>query len=243
METATVKCWLAEAQQVTALTGAGVSAESGVPVFRGPGGLWRQYRPEDLATPEAFARDPRLVWEWYDWRRSRVAQAEPNPGHHALAELERMVPDFTLITPTVDGLHVRAGSERLLKLHGDLWSVRCIGCERESRNTEVPLAQLPPHCDCGAILRPAVVWFGEGLASNVLRAASEAAAKAQVFLVIGTSALVQPAASLPFMAQENGARVIEINPERTALSEYADVNLFGRAGELLPQLLPTATPS
>lgn len=236
----TVQGWLSEADRIVVLTGAGISAESGVPVFRGAGGLWRQHRPEDLATPQAFARDARLVWEWYDWRRSRVAQAKPNPGHHALAQLERMVPDFTLITQNVDGLHDRAGSRHTLKLHGDVWWLRCTGCGQQSCNTDVPLAELPPHCRCGALLRPAVVWFGEALSADVLQAAAEAAACAQIFLVIGTSALVQPAASLPLTAQQNGARLVEINPERTPLSAHADVNLLGPAGELLPQLLPPA---
>ena len=235
----TVRHWLAKADRVAALTGAGISAESGVPVFRGIGGLWQQHRPEDLATPEAFARNPRLVWEWYDWRRARVAAAAPNPAHLALAALERSLSDFTLITQNVDGLHDRAGSRRMLKLHGDLWWLRCTVCNKEGPNTEVPLSELPPRCTCGALLRPAVVWFGETLSSEVLRAASQAAMLAQVFLVIGTSALVQPAASLPLLAQQNGAQVVEINRERTALSAHADISLCGPAGELLPQLLQT----
>jgi NAD-dependent deacetylase len=232
-----VRQWLAKARRVVALTGAGVSAESGIPVFRGAGGLWQQHRPEDLATPEAFARNPRLVWEWYDWRRARVAEAAPNPAHLALVTLERSLPDFTLVTQNVDGLHDRAGSRQVLKLHGDLWWLRCTGCGKEDPNTEVPLAELPPRCACGALLRPAVVWFGEALPSDALRAASEAATQARVFLVIGTSALVQPAASLPLLARQHGARVVEINRERTALSAYVDISLCGAAGELLPQLV------
>lgn len=232
-----VRQWLAEADRIAALTGAGTSAESGIPVFRGAGGLWQQHRPEDLATPEAFARNPKLVWEWYDWRRTQVATAAPNPGHLALVALEQSSSHFTLITQNVDGLHDRAGSHHVLKLHGDLWRLRCIGCGHESQNTEVPLSALPPHCGCGALLRPAVVWFGEALPSEVLRAASQAAVQAQVFLVIGTSALVQPAASLPLLARQNGARVVEINQERTALSAHVDVSLCGAAGELLPQLV------
>ncbi len=237
-EIETVRLWLSEARRVAALTGAGVSAESGVPVFRGRDGLWRQYRAEDLATPEAFARDPRLVWEWYDWRRARVSQATPNPGHYALVQLERIIPHFTLITQNVDGLHDKAGSQSTLKLHGDLWWLRCLGCGEQSYNTDVPLQELPPHCHCGALLRPAVVWFGESLPGVVLQEATEAALQAQVFLVIGTSALVQPAASLPFMARQHGARLVEINPERTPLSPHVDVNLLGPAGELLPCVLP-----
>jgi len=152
-----VQSWLAAAEHVAVLTGAGISHESGVPVFRGPGGLWRQYRPEQLATPEAFARDPRLVWEWYDWRRSLVSAAEPNAGHHALVELERRTPDFTLITQNVDGLHDRAGSRRLLKLHGDLWTLRCTSCSAETLDRTVPLPELPPLCVCGGLQRPGVV--------------------------------------------------------------------------------------
>jgi NAD-dependent deacetylase len=233
----TVRHWLAKADRVAVLTGAGISAESGVPVFRGTGGLWQQHRPEDLATPEAFARDPKLVWEWYDWRRALVAAATPNPAHLALAALERSLSDFTLITQNVDGLHDRAGSRHVLKLHGDLWWLRCTRCGKDSHNTEVPLSELPPRCTCGALLRPAVVWFGETLPSEVLHAASEAAVQSQVFLVIGTSALVQPAASLPLLAQQNGARVVEINREHTALSAHIDVSILGGAGELLPRLV------
>lgn len=232
--------WLSQAERIAVLTGAGISQESGVPVFRGPGGLWRQYRPEELATPGAFARDPRLVWEWYDWRRSLVARTQPNPGHYALVELERRTPDFTLITQNVDGLHDRAGSRRLLKLHGDLWTLRCTGCGTESVNREVPLPALPPRCPCGALLRPGVVWFGEMLPAETLRAACEAAHRAQVFLVVGTSAVVHPAASLPLAAREAGARLIEVNLEPTPLTPAADASFFGPAGQLLPQLLEVA---
>ena len=236
----TIQGWLAEAERVVVLTGAGISAESGVPTFRGAGGLWRQHRPEDLATPEAFAHGPRLVWEWYDWRRARVAQAEPHPGHLALAQLERRVPDFTLITQNVDGLHQRAGSRRVLKLHGDIWTLHCLGCGLEETNHDVPLREIPPRCSCGGLFRPGVVWFGEALPADVLRHAMEAAAHAQVFLVVGTSAVVQPAASLPLLAQQNGAKLVEINLEETPLSAQADASFWGKAGELLPRLLETA---
>jgi NAD-dependent deacetylase len=236
----TIQGWLAEAERVVVLTGAGISAESGVPTFRGAGGLWRQHRPEDLATPEAFARGPRLVWEWYDWRRARVAKAEPNPGHLALAQLERRVPDFTLITQNVDGLHQRAGSRRVLKLHGDIWTLHCLGCGLEETNHDVPLREIPPRCSCGGLFRPGVVWFGEALPADVLRHAMEAAAHAQVFLVVGTSAVVQPAASLPLLAQQNGAKLVEVNLEETPLSAQADASFWGKAGELLPRLLEAA---
>lgn len=236
----TIQGWLAEAERVVVLTGAGISAESGVPTFRGAGGLWRQHRPEDLATPEAFARGPRLVWEWYDWRRARVAKAEPNPGHLALAQLERRVPDFTLITQNVDGLHQRAGSRRVLKLHGDIWTLHCLGCGLEETNHDVPLREIPPRCSCGGLFRPGVVWFGEALPADVLRHAMEAAAHAQVFLVVGTSAVVQPAASLPLLAQQNEAKLVEVNLEETPLSAQADASFWGKAGELLPRLLEAA---
>jgi len=226
---------------VATLTGAGISAESGVPTFRGPGGLWRNFRPEDLATPEAFARNPNLVWEWYDWRRSLIAKAEPNAGHRALAELEsRKAGKFWLITQNVDGLHDRAGNRRIVKLHGDIWTVCCVGCGAEKRNVQVPLAPLPPRCECGGMLRPGVVWFGEMLPAKALEQAYAIAQRAEVFLVLGTSSVVYPAAALPRIAFDHGARVIEINLEPTELSSLAHISLRGKVGELLPQILTGA---
>jgi NAD-dependent deacetylase len=229
--------WLRAASAVAVLTGAGVSAESGIPTFRGAGGLWRQFRAEELATPEAFERDPRLVWEWYDWRRGLIAAAQPNPAHHALAELERAKPNFALLTQNVDGLHDRAGSRQILKLHGDIWTLRCTGCGRERPDHRAPLPELPPRCDCGALLRPGVVWFGEPLPVRVFAAAEEAARASEVFLVVGTSAVVYPAAGLALQAQAAGAKVIEVNLEETSFSAQVDCSLRGRAGELLPQLI------
>lgn len=228
---------LRAAAKVAVLTGAGVSEESGVPTFRGEGGLWRRFRPEQLATPEAFERDPSLVWEWYDWRRQKIAAVEPNPAHRALAEIERRVALFTLITQNVDDLHERAGSRRVYHLHGEIWLLRCTGCGAEERNRQAPLESLPPRCTCGALLRPGVVWFGEALPSETWAAAAEAAGHADLFLVVGTSALVQPAASLPLIARRAGARLIEVNRDPTPLSPLANVALRGPAGELLPQLL------
>ncbi len=228
--------WLKEASVVAALTGAGVSAESGIPTFRGPAGLWKQYKPEDLATPQAFAKDPRLVWEWYDWRRGLIAQAHPNPAHRSLAQLESSKPNFTLITQNVDGLHERGGSRRILKLHGDIWRLQCSDCGRNWPDRRTPLPKLPPHCACGSIARPGVVWFGEPL-GEVWAEAAHAAREAQVLLVIGASAVVYPAASLAPIAKSAGARVIEINPEETPLSAHVDLSLRGPAGEILPQLL------
>jgi NAD-dependent deacetylase len=230
----------AQFQHVVALTGAGVSAESGVPTFRGENGLWRHYRPEELATPHAFARDPALVWEWYDWRRGLIAGCQPNPAHVTLAAMAARLPDFTLITQNVDGLHRLAGAQRLLELHGDIWRMRCTrqGTTLEDRTT--PLPEIPPRCpDCGDLLRPDVVWFGETLPSDVLEAAFAASAACDLMLVVGTSALVQPAASLPLIAKQNGAALVEINPQPTPLSDHADLTLRQLAAQALPQLWQT----
>ena len=228
---------LRRARRVAVLTGAGVSAESGVPTFRGTDGLWRKYRAEDLATPEAFRRDPKLVWEWYDWRRQLIAKCQPNPAHLAIAALERRSEEFVLITQNVDGLHRRAGSIRMVELHGNLWRVRCLEDQKITENFAVPLPAVPPRCACGGLLRPDVVWFGEGLPVGAMRRAFQAAESCDVFLVVGTSAVVQPAASLPMVAKERGAYVVEVNLEPTALTYVTDESHHGRAGEILPRLL------
>jgi len=228
---------LAQAENVLVLTGAGISAESGVPTFRGPEGLWREFRPEDLATPQAFERDPRLVWEWYQWRREAIAPLEPNAAHHAVARLEERAREFLLATQNVDGLHARAGSRRMVELHGSLWRLRCTSCHGLREDRQVPLPALPPQCECGALLRPDVVWFGEMLPAPVQERAFAAARDAEVVLVIGTSSLVYPAAALPRVAQSAGAFVIEVNPEETPLSSSAQVSLRGRAAAVLPTLL------
>jgi NAD-dependent deacetylase len=228
---------LRQVRRAVALTGAGVSAESGVPTFRGPGGLWREYRAEDLATPRAFARDPRLVWEWYDWRRGLIAQVGSNPGHLALAALEGLIPEFLLITQNVDGLHRRAGSVNVLEIHGSIWEVRCTGCGRLDEDRRTPLPLLPLCPDCGALLRPGVVWFGEALDPARLQAAHEALRRAQVMLVAGTSGVVQPAASFALWAKDSGARLAEINPDPTPLTPYCDWVFPGKSGEVLPRLL------
>jgi NAD-dependent deacetylase len=229
--------WLAEATNVAVLTGAGISAESGVPTFRGAEGLWREYKPEELATPEAFARNPKLVWEWYDWRRGLIAQAVPNAAHKALVQLEIRKPGFTLITQNVDGLHDMAGSGKILKLHGDIWRMRCTECGANFPNRRVPLPKIPPHCACGGMARPGVVWFGEPMPEGMMKEAEHAAASAQVFLVIGTSAVVYPAAGLIPYAKQSGARVVEINTETTAATAIVDCALHGPASEILPALL------
>jgi NAD-dependent deacetylase len=234
---AQARAWIEAARSIAVLTGAGISAESGIPTFRGPGGLWKTYRPEDLATPQAFARDPRLVWEWYDWRRQRVAAAKPNKGHHALAALESRAADFTLITQNVDGLHRAAGSHNILELHGCLWRIRCLNCAREEENRSVPLVSLPPRCSCGGLMRPSVVWFGEALPADAIHKAAMAAERCDVFLVCGTSAVVYPAAALPDRAVAAGARVIEVNLEPTPFTNYAHISLRGKCGDILPQLI------
>jgi NAD-dependent deacetylase len=233
-----VRVRLETAARLAVLTGAGVSAESGVPTFRGPDGLWRNFRAEDLATPEAFARDPRLVWEWYDWRRGLVSQCQPNPAHTALADLERRGRGFTLVTQNVDGLHALAGSRDPVEMHGNLWKVRCTACGRISEDRRVPIP-IPPHCDtCGGLLRPHIVWFGESLDPDVLERAFGAFEVCDVALIVGTSGHVQPAASLAGIAQRSGAFVVEVNPEATPGDGMVDVALKGKAGEVLPRVVP-----
>jgi NAD-dependent deacetylase len=229
---------LACARHVTVLTGAGISADSGVPTFREADGLWRTFRAEDLATPEAFERDPRLVWEWYNWRRELIATKQPNPAHITLVELERRRPDtFWLMTQNVDGLHRAAGSQRLSEIHGSIWKVRCTGCGIILENREVPLPILPTCQLCQALLRPHIVWFGESLLGEDLRRCDQALRNCDLLLVIGTSGVVYPAAGFASVAKEAGALVIEINLDSTPQSDLVDLSLQGRAKDLVPQLL------
>lgn len=226
---------LKHAENVTALTGAGVSAESGVPTFRGSGGMWKNFRPEQLAAPEAFKKDPVLVWEWYNWRRELIASKKPNSGHYALADMEKYK-RFTLITQNVDGLHHLAGGKNILELHGSIWKVRCTRCGTTKIDRSSVLT-VPPRCSkCNGLLRPDVVWFGESLDMRILDKSIDAALSADVFLVAGTSGVVQPAASLARYAKGSGAFVIEVNMEKTPISIEADVTLIGKAGEILPML-------
>ena len=228
---------LASARNVTVLTGAGISADSGVPTFRGADGLWRNFRAEDLATPEAFVQDPRLVWEWYNWRREILATKQPNQAHHALVRLEERMKHFHLITQNVDGLHRLAGSRQISELHGDIWKVRCTSCRLVIGNRYVPLSLLP-HCrTCGGLLRPHIVWFGEALDEQVLATSFRAAESCKVMVIVGTSGLVYPAAMLMPAAKANGAFVIEINLDSTPNSPDAALSLQGRAKDIVPLLL------
>ncbi len=223
---------------LTALTGAGVSAESGIPTFRGKDGLWNRYRPEELATPQAFSRNPQLVWEWYAWRMKLVFDAKPNPAHYAFAELERLGILKVLITQNVDDLHERAGSKKVLHLHGSLRIVRCTECGSEYRVEEAPKVPPLPSCSfCGGLLRPGVVWFGEMLPRDVLDMAFAEVERSDVIIVAGTSAVVQPAASLPLIVKRSGGVIIEVNPSETPLTNIADVKLRMPAGEALSRMV------
>jgi NAD-dependent deacetylase len=231
---------LRAARRIVVLTGAGVSAASGVPTFRGREGLWRTFRPEDLATPRAFERDPTVVWEWYDWRRQRIAACSPNRAHEVLASWSLRHHDCHIVTQNVDDLHLRARTRDLVRLHGSVWEMACWnGCGRAPsswRDETVPLAVVPPRCPaCGGLARPAVVWFGEALAPVVMRRAAALTA-CDVFLTVGTSAVVHPAASLVYEARRHGAFTAEVNLESTPASEVVDVALQGRAEDVLERL-------
>jgi len=226
---------------VVGLTGAGVSAESGLATFRGPGGMWEGREPMELATQQSFRADPLTVWRFYAWRRQQAAAAQPNAAHVAFAAFERRWDDFLLVTQNVDGLHERAGSRRVVRLHGSLWRLRCSTEGTEFDDTRPDLGELPPRCDtCGGLLRPGVVWFGESLPEDALQEADRACRRASLVLVAGTSSLVFPAAALPHVASNAGAYVVEINPEPTPLTAEADERLAGPAGEILPLLAAAA---
>ncbi len=228
---------IAESRLLVALTGAGISAESGIPTFRGKDGLWSKYRPEDLATPEAFARNPELVWKWYRWRMEIVFRARPNAGHIALAELERMGVLKCVITQNVDGLHQEAGSKCVIELHGSIRRVRCSSCGYRQSLTEPP-QEIPPRCPCcGSLLRPDVVWFGEPLPEDAWRRAVELCEQADAMLVVGTSGVVMPAGYLPYIVKRGGGKVIEVNIEPSAITSITDVFVSGKAGRALPAIV------
>jgi NAD-dependent protein deacetylase/lipoamidase len=228
---------LKRSQKIMVSTGAGISVESGAPTFRTTGGLWKDFKPEKYATPEAFAENPKKVWEFYEWRRQIYKDMQPNAGHLALADLEKMFPDFSLFTQNVDGLHHKAGSKNVYELHGNIWNAKCIREEKVFPFLQTPLTELPPHCECGALLRPDVVWFGEALPNEMIELAMQKASLCEVFFLIGTSATVQPAASLAWIASENGAIVVEINPESTLATDIANESFRENAGIIMPLLV------
>lgn len=229
---------LVAAGHVVVLSGAGASAESGIPTFRDPEGLWAEFDPTELASMSGFLSDPVRVQSWYSARSRNVLRVEPHAGHHALVDLERLVPKFTLITQNVDGLHARAGNRNVLEIHGSLLKNRCVSCGDESPPLDVsPDAPEPARCECGGLIRPSVVWYGELLDPEVMREATAAAEDCDVFLSVGTGAEVHPAASLPLVAADAGAYVVEVNPRKTMISDRVDEAIRGPAGAVLPALL------
>jgi NAD-dependent deacetylase len=224
-----------KARRASVLTGAGVSAESGIPTFRGAGGIWEKYDSSKLATLQGFKDDPLTVWEWYQLRQREMKKARPNVAHETIVEMEEHFEEFAVLTQNIDGMHKRAGSKNVVELHGNIWRMRC---PRDATlfDLESPIEEIPPLCHCGSILRPDVVWFGEPLPAEALETASDVASKSEVMFVVGTSAVVYPAAALPILTKNAGGLVVEVNTERTDLSAYADLSIVGPAGELMPVL-------
>jgi NAD-dependent deacetylase len=231
---------LKNTKKLTVLTGAGISAESGIPTYRGSGGIWNKFRAEDLAAPEAFARDPELIWKWYGERQQDALRCEPNPAHFVMAEMEKYFPMFILITQNIDNLHQRAGNSNILELHGNLFKARCIGekCPTAGAPFEFVLGDNPlPRCrKCNELLRPHIVWFGEALDHDVLKQSFDKSVSCDTFMVIGTSAQVQPAASLPLYASTSGAVLIEVNLEKTSITPHSDISIQGKAGKILQKI-------
>ena len=236
---------IAASQRLVVLSGAGISKESGIPTFRDAlDGLWARYDPEELATPFAFQRDPKLVWSWYEYRRELIARSQPNPGHYALVEMEKRLPQLVIVTQNVDGLHHEAGSSDVIELHGNIRRNRCFqNCQGDPTIIDISTLEYdkdagPPLCPhCGAFVRPNVVWYHEGLPEAALRRAVELAVDADVMLVVGTAGVVYPAARLPFTAYEAGATIIQINPQETPINEVCRFHLDGPSGEILPLVL------
>jgi NAD-dependent deacetylase len=226
---------LKEAQSIVFFTGAGISSESGIPTFRGKEGLWNKFRPEELASFEAFIRNPEIVWEWYNYRRKIVHEAKPNAAHLTIAEMQNHFKDVTVVTQNVDNLHRRAGSKKIFELHGNIERNFCIDCKK-FHNEELDFSTGVPKCECGGLIRPDVVWFGEYLPEDQFLGGEKAAIKSDIFFVIGTSALVYPAAGLVYTAKASGATIVEINIEETGISSSVDYSYFGKAGEILPRI-------
>ncbi len=233
---------LRHTESVVALTGAGISASSGVPTFRGKDGLWNKFRPEELANLHAFLKNPELVWEWYSWRRELIRNVKPNLGHYALVDIESYFSEFTLVTQNVDNLHQVAGNKRIIELHGNIMRNKCVDCNYQVASQELEAGivaeekKIPTCPQCGSLIRPDVVWFGEMLPEEAITRAQEAASAAEVFFSIGTSSTVEPAASLPYLAKGNGAYLVEINPDETPLSSVTNERFAAGADEVLPAL-------
>ncbi|MBN2544114.1 NAD-dependent deacylase [bacterium] len=228
---------LLNSSNVVILTGAGISAESGVPTFRDKEGLWKKYRPEELANADAFMQNPQLVWEWYQWRRRLIHDVKPNPGHYALAEMEKLYPNFTLVTQNVDGLHREAGSSNVVELHGNIRRNKCFDCGKFVEVPDLDLQETPKCESCGGLIRPDVVWFGEMLPADAINLAFNVSRACDLFISVGTSALVHPAASLPVMAMQGGAYVLEVNPNATAITPSVDHTFYAPSGEILPDIV------
>ncbi len=226
------------AERIVFFTGAGISAESGIPVFRGKDGIWNKLKPEELANFDAFLNNPELVWEWYQHRKKIVSDSSPNAGHLAIVEMEKYFPDVKVITQNVDNLHKRAGSKTVYELHGNIERNYCIKCKKVYLDN-IPMSGKIPKCDCGGLIRPDVVWFGEYLPQDQFDASYRASENADIFFIIGTSAIVYPAASLIYTAKESGATLIEVNIERTEISSLVNSSFFGKSGEVLPGILDT----
>ncbi len=231
---------LKNAKKVFILTGAGISAESGIPTFRGKDGLWKNYSATDLATPEAFERNPELVWEWYRWRQEIISKAEPNPAHYALVELENYFEKFLLLTQNVDNLHQRAGSRNVLELHGNIFRTKCLKCGRIDKIEKAKIEKIP-YCKCGGLLRPDVVWFGEAIPQDVWQKSIEFLTTANVAIICGTSGVVWPAAGIPEVAKNYGVKTIEINLESTPITPIVDVSIIAPAGKVLPEIAKKLT--
>jgi len=224
------------AKRVAVLTGAGISAESGIPTFRGAGGYWKNYRAEDLATPEAFARDPKLIWEWYAMRMQVCLDAKPNPGHEVVAKMESYFPEFLLVTQNVDGLHVRAGNEKLVEIHGNIFTARCTSCKTKFKLTQVP-NQIPVICEsCGKLARPHIVWFGESYDMDLIQKARNFLLKTDLLFVIGTSGQVGVPVQLASEAIAHGAYSIEINPDSSTISNLVNLHFASASGKILPEI-------
>ena len=229
---------LKSAQSIFVLTGAGISAESGIPTFRGANGLWKNYSVTDLATPQAFTRNPQLVWDWYRWRQDLISKAKPNAAHQAIVKLEQKFKNFLLLTQNIDNLHRRAGSQNVLELHGNIFRTRCLKCgDLLDDHTSHVLNKTLPKCRCGGLLRPDVVWFGETIPQDTWNQSLEFLNTADVALICGTSGVVFPAAAIPEIAKTSNTRTVEVNLEPTPLSSIVDIALHGKAGEILPELV------